>query len=288
MRTLLLIAVLAVVALASALEVSYSAAPAIRFDELIRDDFFAGLGGDQARLDRAMRVAEQALAGDPDHAPALVWHGSGLIYRSAAVFRAGDQAGALELVDRGLAKMDRAVRLAPDDIAILIPRGATLLRLAEAAAFAPRAPGWLDAAVASYRHALALEGARFDQRPEHVRGELLGGIAEGLEIAGHATDPEVGLAELRAATIDVLFLDIQMPGLSGFQAVERLPPGPMVVFTTAYDQHAIRAFEANAADYLLKPIERRRLDKTLDRSTPGAPRRRRATCGASSTRWCDR
>ena len=86
-----------------------------------------------------------------------------------------------------------------------------------------------------------------------------------VEIAGHATDPEVGLAELRAATIDVLFLDIQMPGLSGFQVVERLPPGPMVVFTTAYDQHAIQAFEANAADYLLKPIERRRLDKTLDR-----------------------
>ena len=188
MRTLLLIAVLAVVALASALEVSYSEAPAVRFDELIRDDFFAGLGGDRARLDRAMRLAEQALAGNPDHAPALVWHGSGLIYRSAAVFRAGDQAGALDLVDRGLAKMDRAVRLAPDDIAILIPRGATLLRLAEAAAFATRAPGWLDAAVANYRHALALEGARFDQRPEHARGELLGGIAEGLDRLGKTAE----------------------------------------------------------------------------------------------------
>jgi tetratricopeptide (TPR) repeat protein len=188
MRTLLLIAALAVIALVSALEVSYSAAPPLRFDELIRDDFFAGLGGDQARLDRAMRFAEQALAGNPDHAPALVWHGSGLIYRSAAVFRAGDRAGALDLVDRGLAEMDRAVRLAPDDITVLIPRGATLLRLAETPAFAPRAAGWLDAAVANYRHALALEGARFDRRPEHARGELLGGIAEGLDRLGKTAE----------------------------------------------------------------------------------------------------
>lgn len=65
--------------------------------------------------------------------------------------------------------------------------------------------------------------------------------------------------------MDVVFLDIQMPGLSGFEVVERLPEGPMVVFTTAYDQHAIKAFELNALDYLLKPIERDRLDRTLDR-----------------------
>ena len=108
-----------------------------------------------------------------------------------------------------------------------------------------------------------------------------------VEIAGHATDPEVGLAELRAATIDVLFLDIQMPGLSGFQVVERLPPGPMVVFTTAYDQHAIQAFEANAADYLLKAIERRRLDKNARpsrgparRGASGRPAGRRRRGGA--------
>lgn len=86
-----------------------------------------------------------------------------------------------------------------------------------------------------------------------------------VDVVGRATDPEAGLAELAALPVDVLFLDIQMPGLSGFQVVERLLPGPMIVFTTAYDHHAVHAFEANAADYLLKPIERRRLDRTLDR-----------------------
>jgi two-component system LytT family response regulator len=64
-----------------------------------------------------------------------------------------------------------------------------------------------------------------------------------------------------------VFLDIQMPGLSGFDVVERLPEGPLVVFITAHDRHAVQAFEANAVDYLLKPVERARLDRTLDRVT---------------------
>ncbi len=86
-----------------------------------------------------------------------------------------------------------------------------------------------------------------------------------VEIVGRATDPERGLKQVAAADADVLFLDIHMPGLSGFDVVERLPAGPLVVFTTAYDQHAVQAFEANAFDYLLKPIEPARLDRTLDR-----------------------
>jgi two-component system LytT family response regulator len=86
-----------------------------------------------------------------------------------------------------------------------------------------------------------------------------------VEVVGRATDPERGLKQVAAADADVLFLDIHMPGLSGFEIVERLPAGPLVVFTTAYDQHAIQAFEVNAFDYLLKPIEPARLDRTLDR-----------------------
>jgi len=86
-----------------------------------------------------------------------------------------------------------------------------------------------------------------------------------VEIVGRATDPERGLAQLAAEPVDVIFLDIHMPGLSGFEVVERLPRGPLVVFITAYDQHAVQAFELNAVDYLLKPVERARLDRTLDR-----------------------
>jgi two-component system LytT family response regulator len=86
-----------------------------------------------------------------------------------------------------------------------------------------------------------------------------------VDVVGRATDPEAALADLAAATPDVLFLDIQMPGLDGFQLLDRLPVTPMVVFTTAYDHHAVHAFETNAVDYLLKPVERARLDRTLER-----------------------
>jgi two-component system LytT family response regulator len=91
-----------------------------------------------------------------------------------------------------------------------------------------------------------------------------------VEVVGLATDPAKGLKQIAAQPVDVLFLDIQMPGLSGFEVVERLAEAgagtPMVVFTTAYDRHAVQAFEANALDYLLKPVEAARLDKALDRA----------------------
>jgi two-component system LytT family response regulator len=86
-----------------------------------------------------------------------------------------------------------------------------------------------------------------------------------VEVVGRATDPAKGLAQLAGEPVDVVFLDIQMPGLTGLQVAERLPPKCMVVFTTAYDQHAVAAFEVNAVDYLLKPIVRERLSATLDR-----------------------
>jgi two-component system LytT family response regulator len=84
-------------------------------------------------------------------------------------------------------------------------------------------------------------------------------------IAGTATDPEVALDFLRSHAVDVLFLDIQMPGLTGFQLLERLGTNVAVVFTTAYDRYAVEAFGVNSVDYLLKPIEPERLDKTLDK-----------------------
>ena len=67
-------------------------------------------------------------------------------------------------------------------------------------------------------------------------------------------------------TADVVFLDIHMPGMSGLEMARRLPAGPCVVFTTAYDQHALEAFETSAVDYLLKPVERPRLTRALDRA----------------------
>jgi two-component system, LytTR family, response regulator len=86
-----------------------------------------------------------------------------------------------------------------------------------------------------------------------------------VEIAGTATDPEAALAFLQAHAVDVLFLDIQMPGLTGFELLERLDRDVAVVFTTAYDRYAIEAFGVNSLDYLLKPIEPERLERALDK-----------------------
>src|SRR5882762_1396513 len=77
-----------------------------------------------------------------------------------------------------------------------------------------------------------------------------------VEIAGSGSDPVDAVEWLSANQVDVLFLDIQMPGMSGFEALTMLNPQPLVVFTTAYDQYALQAFEVNSIDYLLKPIER--------------------------------
>ena len=85
-------------------------------------------------------------------------------------------------------------------------------------------------------------------------------------IVGSSTDPVEALDFLRAHEIDLLFLDIQMPGLTGFELLERLDGDVAVIFTTANDRYAIDAFAVNAIDYLLKPIEPERLDRALDKA----------------------
>ena len=85
-----------------------------------------------------------------------------------------------------------------------------------------------------------------------------------LGIAGSATDPAQALEFLNGAKdVDVLFLDIQMPGMNGFELLSRLAVQPFVIFTTAYDQYALRAFEGNSIDYLLKPVETGQLERAL-------------------------
>ena len=86
-----------------------------------------------------------------------------------------------------------------------------------------------------------------------------------VEIAGHCGDPEQAISAILAAKPDVLFLDIEMPGMSGFEMLSRIEPQPLIVFTTAYDQYALKAFGVNSIDYLLKPIESTQLDRALDK-----------------------
>lgn len=85
-----------------------------------------------------------------------------------------------------------------------------------------------------------------------------------VEIVGTNSDPQKALDQLRSSRPDVLFLDIEMPGMSGFDLLEQLgDPQPLVVFTTAYDQYALDAFKVNSIDYLLKPVEPPQLGRAL-------------------------
>jgi two-component system LytT family response regulator len=86
-----------------------------------------------------------------------------------------------------------------------------------------------------------------------------------VQVAGSSLDPADALNAINQHDMDVLFLDIQMPGLTGFELLERIERPPAVVFTTAYDAYALTAFEASAVDYLLKPIESDRLARALDK-----------------------
>jgi two-component system LytT family response regulator len=100
-------------------------------------------------------------------------------------------------------------------------------------------------------------------------------------VAGEAASAEEAAAEIARLQPDLLLLDVQMPGGSGFQLLESLADVPAVVFTTAHDSYALRAFEVSAVDYLLKPIAPERLARALDRvratiaARPAAPLPRR-------------
>ena len=86
-----------------------------------------------------------------------------------------------------------------------------------------------------------------------------------IEIVGECGNIAEAAVKIEAVTPALLFLDIQMPGGSGFDLLTRLDHVPQVIFTTAHDEHAVRAFEVNALDYLLKPIDPARLSAALSR-----------------------
>ena len=109
-----------------------------------------------------------------------------------------------------------------------------------------------------------------------------------VEVTGTSTDPVDALAALTEHPPDVLFLDIQMPGMNGFEMLGLLDPQPVVVFTTAYNQYALQAFEVNSIDYLLKPIEASHLERALDklerlRASPAPPLDMKALLAQVST-----
>ena len=154
-----------------------------RFDMAVRNDFFSGFAGNREALERAMKKSEAVLASNPKHAEAMVWHGSGTFFLSGVAARNKDFPKAGELYKKGIDEMAAAVALAPENVGVVIPRGATLLTASQ------QIPGdagkeLLRTGLADYENVYRLQAAYFDKLNGHARGELLFGLAEGYLRAG--------------------------------------------------------------------------------------------------------
>jgi hypothetical protein len=169
--------------------------PPGRFDALVREDFFAGMTGDSARFDRAMATCEQALARDSKNAPALVWHGAGLMVRSGIAFRQGHIEEGTTLRASAMREMNEANTMQPRDIQVLIPRAAILLASARYAP-QPQARDMAATAAADYEQVLELEAPWWASLATHPRGELLGGLATAYRLSGNADKATIYLRRL--------------------------------------------------------------------------------------------
>lgn len=112
-----------------------------------------------------------------------------------------------------------------------------------------------------------------DEVPARSELRYLLGEAGGVEVVGEAGSANEALQLIRAIPYDVVFLDVNMPGLSGIELAEvlsELKHPPAIVFVTAHSEHAVEAFEVAAVDYLVKPVEIRRLRMAIERLTPAA------------------
>ena len=87
-----------------------------------------------------------------------------------------------------------------------------------------------------------------------------------IEILGECANGNEAVEKIDKLKPDLIFLDVQMPGMNGFEVLEEIDHEPYVIFTTAYDQYAIKAFEKNAVDYLLKPLDEERFKLAVNRA----------------------
>jgi len=105
-----------------------------------------------------------------------------------------------------------------------------------------------------------------DEKPARDLLKIFFKDIDNVELAGEAENGFDGLKKIQETRPDVLILDIQMPKLTGFEMLEILDDQPLVIFTTAYDQYAIKAFELNAVDYLLKPFSKERFEQAMEKA----------------------
>ncbi|MEO8025089.1 MAG: hypothetical protein ABI823_01365 [Bryobacteraceae bacterium] len=175
---------------------SAPAQEAARFDFHVRNDFFAGFSGNMELLDRGMAACEKALAENPKNPEALVWHGAGLYFKGGQAMQHGDQQAGMPMIQKGIAEMDRAVELAPDNIGVRIPRGAVLLTAAQ---FTPPQFGkpLVERGISDYQRSFDLQKTRLMEMGSHPRGELLSGLALGNAYLGNTDKAEEFFLKLK-------------------------------------------------------------------------------------------
>lgn len=182
-RTLLTLAGM----LAFSLELAPALLAADRFDHEVRPILFAGLGGNEAMLQKGLALCEEVLKADPKHAEALVWHGAALSLQANGHFRKGDMSKGIEVWTRGVEEMSRAVEMAPDNLAVRIPRGAVLLTATRFMPDNPQRITLIRVGLADYEAALAPQEADLATLSEHQKGELFFGLGEGYHRLGEAS-----------------------------------------------------------------------------------------------------
>ena len=155
-----------------------------RFDMKVRDYFFAGFRGNDASLEKGMKICEDALAANPKDAEAMVWHGSGVYFKSGLAFQKGDPQTGMELWTRGNDEMDRAVALAPDSIVVRIPRGSVLLTSSHYIPDPETARTVIEKGVSDFEKTYELQKSDFAKLGPHARGELMLGLADGYSRLG--------------------------------------------------------------------------------------------------------
>ena len=172
-----------------------------RFDEQVRADFFDGMRGDDAAMARAMKVCEDTLARNPKHAEAMVWHGAGIVAQSRNAFATGNQAHGIELYTKGIAEMDEAVALAPDNVGVRIPRGAVYLAMAPFVP-EPEKTKLLERGISDYEQTYKLQEGYFSKLTLHAREQLLYGLTNGYATLGKADKAQTYFEKMKVAAAD--------------------------------------------------------------------------------------
>ncbi len=195
MRTLLLFTLTAGIGSAIYGQGEPTPAKTERFDKIVREDIFAGFGGDDERLARGLKTIDETLAKNPKHSEALVWRGAGRVFQSSKLFQTQKVAEGLKLWNAGLKDMDDAVALDPKNPGVRIPRAASLLPVIHNAPPA-MTKALIPKAVDDYETIYEMQKDHLDKLGTHPLGELRMGLADAYRLAGQLDKSKVHLNAL--------------------------------------------------------------------------------------------